>query len=150
MMQIVYFNQLSYFISSSLSKLCFCFMFLRIFPDQKTRKFVYAGIGLSVLFPIAFGLPMTFACKPISGEFSVLERLNISKLTLSIAVWTSWDMETPYDHCINQPIFWFVAAGYNIAVDIYIVVIPIPELLKLNLSMRKKLMLVAIFSTGAV
>jgi hypothetical protein len=67
-----------------------------------------------------------------------------------IGAWTSWDNETPYDYCINQPVFWFVAAGYNIAVDIYIVVVPIPELLKLNLSMRKKLMLVAIFSTGAM
>jgi hypothetical protein len=66
--QIVYFNQLSYFISSSFSKLCFLFMFLRIFPGQSTRKFVYAGIVLSVLFPIAFGLPMTFACRPISGR----------------------------------------------------------------------------------
>lgn len=66
------------------------------------------------------------------------------------AAWTSWDAETPYDYCINQQVFWFVAAGYNIAVDIYIVIIPIPELLKLNLSMRKKLMLVAIFSTGAM
>ena len=66
------------------------------------------------------------------------------------AVWTSWDMETPYDYCINQQVFWFVAAGYNIAVDIYIVLIPISELLKLNLSLKKKLMLVAIFSTGAM
>lgn len=131
-MKIVYFNQLSYFISSAFSKLCFLFMFLRIFPAQRTRKFVYAGIVLSVIFPIAFGLPMTFACKPIS------------------AVWTSWDMETPYDHCINQSIFWFVAAAYNIAVDVYIVLIPIPELIKLNLSLRKKLMLVAIFSTGVI
>jgi hypothetical protein len=51
---------------------------------------------------------------------------------------------------MNQQVFWFVAAAYNIAVDIYIVIIPIPELLKLNLSTRKKLMLVAIFGTGAM
>ncbi|KAH5398042.1 hypothetical protein HBI23_132680 [Parastagonospora nodorum] len=131
-MKIVYFNQLSYFVSATFSKLCFLFMFLRIFPAERTRKAVYIGVVLSILFPIAFGLPMTFACRPIS------------------AAWTSWDAETPYDYCINQQVFWFVAAGYNIAVDIYIVIIPIPELLKLNLSMRKKLMLVAIFSTGAI
>lgn len=67
-LQIVYFNQLSYFISSAASKLCFLFMFLRIFPAQRTRTLVYVGIVMSVLFPIAFGLPMTFACKPISGK----------------------------------------------------------------------------------
>lgn len=65
-----------------------------------------------------------------------------------LAVWYSWDGETPYDRCINQPVFWFAAAAYNIAVDLYIVIIPIPELLKLNLSTRKKLMIMAIFGTG--
>jgi hypothetical protein len=63
-----YFNQLSYFLSSAFSKLCFLFMFLRIFPARRTRRFAFAGIALSVLFPIAFGLPMTFACRPISGK----------------------------------------------------------------------------------
>lgn len=98
---------------------------------------------------------MTFACKPISGESRLISlKLVIAYITgvdySYLAVWTSWDMETPYDHCINQSVFWFVAAGYNIAVDVYIVVIPIPELMKLNLSLRKKLMLVAIFSTGVM
>jgi hypothetical protein len=65
--QIVYFNQLSYFLSASFSKLCFLFMFLRIFPAKRMRDLVYAGIGMSVLFPIAFGLPLTFGCRPISG-----------------------------------------------------------------------------------
>jgi hypothetical protein len=67
-----------------------------------------------------------------------------------LGAWTSWDGETPVDYCIDQHIFWFFAAVYNILVDVYIVVIPIPELLKLNLSTRKKVMLVAIFSTGAM
>lgn len=55
---------------------------------------------------------------------------------------------TPYKHCMNQTVFWLCAAGYNIITDIYIVLIPIPELIKLKLSTRKKAMLIAIFSTG--
>lgn len=46
-------------------------MFLRIFPAERTRKAVYIGVVLSILFPIAFGLPMTFACRPISGTYSI-------------------------------------------------------------------------------
>jgi hypothetical protein len=130
-------------------------MFLRIFPAKRTRRFVCIGIVLSVLLPIAFGLPMVFACRPISGAYAILEVhacLYSSSLTSYVVsgAWTSWDAETPVDHCINQFVFWLVAAGYNIFVDIYIVVIPIPELLKLNLSTRKKTMLLAIFSTGAM
>jgi hypothetical protein len=67
--QIVYFNQLSYFLSASFSKLCFLFMFLRIFPAERTRKLVYIGIGASVVFPIAFGVPLAFGCRPISGSY---------------------------------------------------------------------------------
>jgi Mn2+/Fe2+ NRAMP family transporter len=69
MAQIVYFNQLSYFLSATFSKLCFLFMFLRIFPAKPTRRLVFVGIALSVLFPIAFALPMIFACRPISGMY---------------------------------------------------------------------------------
>lgn len=35
-----------------------------------TRKMVYVGIIFSLVFPIAFGIPMVFACKPVSGEYS--------------------------------------------------------------------------------
>jgi hypothetical protein len=112
----VYFNQLSYFLSASFSKLCFLFMFLRIFPAKRTRKFVYIGIVLSVLFPIAFGLPMVFACRPISGALFVLQTylcLDDGSLTSYVVTgaWTSWDAETPVDYCINQFVFWFVACG---------------------------------------
>jgi len=46
--------------------------------------------------------------------------------------------------------FYLVAAAFNIALDIAIVLIPIPELIKLKLSSRKKLLLGAIFGVGAV
>ena len=57
---------------------------------------------------------------------------------------------TPNFYCMNQNTFWYVAASYNVALDIFILVIPIPELLKLNLSLKKKIQLIAIFSTGIV
>lgn len=83
-------------------------------------------------YTLGFGVTMIFACKPIS------------------AVWTSWDKEHKPDYCINQNVFYLVAAGFNIAIDIAIVVIPIPELMKLKLSMRKKLFLVSMFSVGGM
>jgi hypothetical protein len=40
------------------------------------------------------------------------------------------------------------ASAVNIAIDLIIVVIPIPELLKLSMNWKKKLGLLAIFSVG--
>jgi len=75
---------------------------------------------------------MIFACKPIS------------------AVWKGWDRESSPEYCINQQAFYFAAAGFNIALDIAVVSIPIPELWKLKLGRRKKCFLLAIFSVGAM
>lgn len=75
---------------------------------------------------------MTFACKPIS------------------AVWTSWDGTRKADYCINENTFYLVAAALNIGLDIGIVLIPIPELIRLNLSSRKKVLLSAIFGVGTM
>ena len=75
---------------------------------------------------------MIFACNPVS------------------AVWTSWDGETKYNYCINQNLFYYVAAGVNIAIDIAIVAIPLPELWKLKMSTKKKLLLLSMFCVGLV
>ncbi|KAF2831752.1 hypothetical protein CC86DRAFT_431686, partial [Ophiobolus disseminans] len=52
------------------------------------------------------------------------------------------------DYCINQNIFYYWAAAVNIANDILIALIPIPELWKLNFSVRKKVLLSAVFGVG--
>lgn len=87
---------------------------------------------MSIAYSLGFGVTMIFACKPISGT------------------WTSWDGESKQDYCINQNLFYLVAAGFNIGIDLAIVLIPIPELIKLKLSMRKKVFLFAMFSVGGV
>lgn len=85
-----------------------------------------------MLYTIGFASAMTFACRPISS------------------VWTSWDGTRKPDYCINQNTFYLVAAALNIGLDIAIVLIPIPELIKLNLSPRKKVFLSAIFGVVAM
>jgi hypothetical protein len=116
MLQYVWASQVTYFPCSGFTKLCFLFFFLRIFPAENTHKIVYAFAVISMLYTFGFRLVIIFACKPIS------------------AVWTSWKAESKVDYCINQNRFYLVAAGSNIAIDIAIVLIPLPELLRLNLS----------------
>ena len=96
------------------------------------KKIIFVFIGITMAYTIGFGITIIFACKPIS------------------AYWTSWDGARKPDYCINQNKFYLIAAGFNIAIDIAIVLIPIPELMKLKLSNRKKLFLCSIFSVGGM
>jgi hypothetical protein len=129
---LTYASQISYFVCHGLTKLAFLFFFLRIFPSANTRRLIWVSVGVSVLYTIGFAVTMIFACRPIS------------------AVWTSWDGTRNPDYCINQNTFYLVAAALNIGLDVAIVLIPIPELIKLNLSSRKKAFLSAIFGVGAM
>ncbi|OAK98846.1 hypothetical protein IQ06DRAFT_337320 [Phaeosphaeriaceae sp. SRC1lsM3a] len=131
-LKLTYASQISYFVCHGLTKLAFLFFFLRIFPAENTRRLIWACIGVSVLYTLGFAFTMTFACRPIS------------------AVWTTWDGTRTPNYCINQNTFYLVAAAFNIALDIAIVFIPIPELIKLNLSGRKKIFLSAIFGVGSI
>jgi len=130
--QLTYGSQISYFLCCGLTKLAFLFFFLRIFPSETTRKWIWVFIVISVLWTIAFAFTMTFACRPIS------------------AVWTSWDGTSTPDYCINQNLFYLVAAAFNIGLDVAIVLIPIPNLMTLKLSSRKKVFLSAIFGVGGM
>jgi hypothetical protein len=66
-----------------------------------------------------------------------------------LAIWTVWlgESEAPA-YCINQNTFYYCAAAVNIGSDVLIALIPIPQLWKLRFSVRKKLLLSAIFGVG--
>ncbi|KAF2635349.1 hypothetical protein P280DRAFT_484724 [Massarina eburnea CBS 473.64] len=125
-------SQISYFPTSGFTKLCFLFFFLRIFPSQSTHRTIYVFIVITVLYTLGFTITVIFAAKPIS------------------TYWTSWDGEHPSIYSINQNVFYLTAAGVNIAIDFAIVIIPIPQLLKLKLTGRKRVFLMSIFSVGGV
>jgi hypothetical protein len=66
--QVIYICQNFYFWCSGFQKLCFLFLFLRIFPSESARRLCYAGIVISIGYATGFGLTMMFACWPISGQ----------------------------------------------------------------------------------
>jgi hypothetical protein len=126
----IYASQAGYFITIGFTKLTFLFFFLYIFPTSGVRMAVFILMGITVCHSLGFELALIFGCKPIR------------------ATWTGWLKEEPVDYCMNQNAFIYAAAGTNIAIDLAIVAIPIPQLLKLKLSLRRKLFLLSIFSVG--
>jgi hypothetical protein len=113
---------------TKISFLCFC---LRIFPSQGTRLGVYVLLAISSAYGLVFTIVTLFNCLPVSY------------------IWTSWDGQHK-GKCIDFSIFAWAHAAINIALDIAIIGVPIPELLRLSMSTKKKVYVVAMFSVGAL
>jgi len=121
--------QAFYWPVSALTKLAFLFFYLRIFPGAKLRGCIFVTMGLTMCYWITFQFGNIFYCSPIS------------------MVWEGWDGEHA-GKCLDINKFMIAATGTNIFIDVVIIVLPIPQLLKLSLSWRKKVGLLAMFAVG--
>ncbi|KAF2023028.1 hypothetical protein EK21DRAFT_105511 [Setomelanomma holmii] len=123
-------DEIFYFMAITFTKMSFLFFCLRIFPRKELRTAVYALIGVTTAYGIAFTIACIFNCTPVSF------------------IWTSWDGEHS-GKCINFHVFAWAHAAINIMLDIVVIGVPIPEILRLSLSTKKKVYMVMMFSLGA-
>jgi hypothetical protein len=129
--QFTWLTEIFYFMAIAFTKLSFLFFCLRIFPRKELRLVVHALIGITVAYGLSFIIACIFNCTPVSY------------------IWTSWDGEHT-GTCINFHVFAWVHAAINIALDVMIIGVPIPELLRLSLSTKKKVYIIMMFSLGAL
>jgi hypothetical protein len=125
----VWLTQIFYWPISALTKMSFLFFYLRIFPRKQLRKYVFAAMVLTFCYWAGFQFGNIFYCSPIS------------------MVWNAWDMEHK-GRCLDINTFMVAASAVNIAIDLIIIVIPIPELLNLSMNWRKKIGVLAVFLVG--
>lgn len=88
-------------------------------------------IGVNSAIAIAWILADSFHCIPVH------------------LAWTGWENEEQ-GKCINFVTSTFANGYVNIAVDTVMVIMPVYEVLKLNLSFRKKLGVAVMFAAGLV
>ncbi|KAL4895254.1 hypothetical protein BDV59DRAFT_152089 [Aspergillus ambiguus] len=115
----------------SLSKISVCLFLLRIFQSRLFRFTTYTIIGLNVAIAVTWILTDSLRCMP--------PRL----------AWTGWAGEEP-GTCIDFMTATFANAFVNIGVDTVMVLMPVYEILKLNLSARKKAGVGIMFAMGLV
>ncbi|RDH14521.1 hypothetical protein M747DRAFT_249275, partial [Aspergillus niger ATCC 13496] len=115
----------------SLAKISVCLFLLRIFQSTLFRYTTYAVIGLNAAIGITWVLTDSFRCIPVH------------------LAWTQWEgLET--GRCVDFIAVTFANAFVNIAVDIIMVLMPVYEVTKLNLSARKKVGVSVMFAMGLV
>ncbi|KAK2017050.1 hypothetical protein LZ32DRAFT_577661 [Colletotrichum eremochloae] len=126
--QIFYAMQIFYLIKQVSAKVSICAMYLRIFVTRWTRIFVIGLIVSLVAQHFLFFFMVLFQCTPIQYV---------------------WDKSIP-GSCLNVTAIGYSGAALTITYDCILIVLPLPQLLKLNVGIRKKLVLILLLALGSV
>ena len=124
-------SEIAYFSTLGFIKLSFLLFYLQIFPEKRFRQSVWALINCQIASMVAFGFAATFVCTPVSFA------------------WKQWDGEHT-GTCINNNALAFTHAGHSILVDFLSLSLPITQIRKLHLGLKKKIGVILMFSVGAL
>lgn len=127
--QLFYWDELLYLGALPVTKISILLFYLKIFPRKEIRIATWVLIGLNVAYFIVFELISIFQCSPIDGA------------------WRAWDKEYPAK-CNNINVQGWAAAGFNIVLDLATLILPLTELYKLSMSLKKKVQILLMFSVG--
>ncbi|KAK5116997.1 hypothetical protein LTR62_006718 [Meristemomyces frigidus] len=127
-----YIGEFFYFPIVALTKISIILLYLRIFPSSISTRFrtiSYILIGLITAYAVTFTILLGFECTPISY------------------VWKSWDGEHE-GKCLELVSVLFISSALNIIFDIFVMVLPIPKLVKLHVNHSKKVGILITFMLG--
>jgi hypothetical protein len=124
-----YLGEIFYVVALGISKISILFFYLRVFPARSFRTLTYSVMGLSAAYTVAFFIVTTWQCLPVSFA------------------WTQWD-GLHAGRCNDIHLQGWIAAAINIALDAVVMILPLRHLAILNMSLKKKIMVMSMFSVG--
>ncbi|KAF6820310.1 CFEM domain-containing protein [Colletotrichum plurivorum] len=128
--QIFFIDESFYLVCLGLTKISVLFFYLRIFPNKTFRRATYWTMGYIILTTTVLLFMQIFQCIPF--EFN----------------WLGWKGDFGPHQCLNINTLAFVAGGLSISHDVIILILPLPLLIRLNMSWRKKSGIGFMFSLG--
>ncbi|KAH7399697.1 hypothetical protein BKA66DRAFT_379542, partial [Pyrenochaeta sp. MPI-SDFR-AT-0127] len=114
---------------TAFTKASFLFFCQRIFPSDSFRRYLKFVIISSFAYGTTFSLTYAFQCMPISYS------------------WTRWD-GAHSGKCINTRAMIWAQSIVNTILDLVVIVSPLPQLIRLHLSWKKKTYVILMFSVG--
>jgi hypothetical protein len=126
--QLYYVSQITYPLTQNLAKFSILFLYLRIFPDCNFRLATKLAIAWIFCRVVAFEIAIIFQCVPVAAV---------------------WDL-TIKGKCINSQAIVFASAGFGIAEDIVLMLLPVSEIRGLSLSLKKRITISLIFALGSL
>ena len=111
------------------AKLSLFLLYLRLFePDWWTKSLIYFGIISILAFYTATTVTFGVLCIPRSGE--------------------TWAESSFSTRCGKSIVMTYIQGIFNVVSDFYLFVLPIPVVWQLQMPLRKKIGVSAIFMTG--
>ncbi|KAL4880274.1 hypothetical protein BJY04DRAFT_219272 [Aspergillus karnatakaensis] len=115
----------------ALIKISMLLLYLRLFPGYYIRLATLTTLAITSCWGIIYTLMGVFQCKP--REY----------------MWERWDGEHK-GQCLDQHAILMSHAIINIVLDVVVIALPLPTLLRLNLSLTKKVGVCMMFVIGLV
>lgn len=122
-------TEIFYMVVLGFTKIAIVMLYIKVFPTPLFQKIAKATVAVCFAYIPAFALSITFSCTPISYT------------------WTNWTRETK-GHCFNVNAWAWSHAIINIVMDLWVIFLPVPELLRLQLGVRRKVHIMLMFSVG--
>jgi hypothetical protein len=112
-----------------MNKISLLLFILRVFPDKKFRTIVFCVIGLCVGYGFGFVLATAFQCHPINHSWLQVDSTHLGT-------------------CNNINLQGWMSAICNIVIDLIIIALPLKNLYGLQIKLKKKMMIMFMFSLG--
>lgn len=126
-----YIIEIFYFLEVATMKIALLFFFLRIFPANNVRRLLWGTIAVVSLYGISFVFAGIFQCGPVSF------------------FWDKWD-GAHKGQCIDINALAWSNAAISIALDLWMLCIPMVQLKKLKLDWRRKISVGFMFFVGTL
>ncbi|KAH8783056.1 hypothetical protein F5883DRAFT_351013, partial [Diaporthe sp. PMI_573] len=118
-----------YAFTLGLIRMSICFLYLRLFQDEKVRRLIWATQIFNALVIVLSFIIYLLHCRPLSYY------------------WTRWDGEHQ-GTCFNFSDMAYAHAGINISLDIWMLALPFWQIMKTEMLPRKKLQALVMFGCG--
>ncbi|KAK2589906.1 hypothetical protein QQS21_012414 [Conoideocrella luteorostrata] len=129
----LYIAEVLYLTLLTVVKLTLSLFYLSIFPGKIVRRLLWGTIAFHVAFGITFMFKGAFQCTPINYSWGRFETARAGSV---------------HGSCVNINASGWVNAAVNVAVDFWLIGIPLFQVRKLNLHWKKKIGAAFMFMTG--
>ncbi|OJD19070.1 hypothetical protein AJ78_00943 [Emergomyces pasteurianus Ep9510] len=118
-----------YIFCISLTKIAFLLFYVKIFPFSRMLWVIKAAGVVTLCYAITFLFAFGFQCRPVSYN------------------WNGWDGEHK-GGCTQRNDLVIAAGAINVVLDAWVIALPIPCLMGLQMSLPRKIEVISMFSLG--
>ncbi|KAG5926941.1 hypothetical protein E4U42_002788 [Claviceps africana] len=122
--------EIIYLAETASLKLSFSLFYLSIFPKKNIRRLLMITCVVNILYGVAFVTSGIFACTPVSR------------------FWTQYVEEDSAGYCVDFNLIAWVHGAIGIALDLWMIALPLSQVKGLEMHWKKKLGVILMFLLG--